>query len=93
MKYVIMMVMHGIEQINDNSRVDQIDNDLNAITNANVDNVVDHDPAKSTSAVLLAEQQADPSLDHAWSLAKRSKSGFFVKTISCTIKTELWGKR
>ena len=49
----------GIEHINDNSRVDQIDSDLNAITNANFDNVVDHDPVKSTSAVLLAEQQAD----------------------------------
>jgi len=68
-----------IEHINDNSRVDQIDNDLNAITNANFDTVADHVHAKSTSAVLLAEQQADPSLDHAWSLAKRSKSGFFVK--------------
>ena len=41
----------GMEQINDNSRVNQIDNDLSAITNANFDNVVDHDPAKSTSAV------------------------------------------
>ena len=41
--------------------------------------MADHVHAKSTSAVLLTEQQADSSLDHAWSLAKRSKSGFFVK--------------
>jgi len=55
----------GIEHIIDNSRVGQIDNDLNAITNANFDDVVDNDDPKSTSAILLAEQQADPSLDHA----------------------------
>ena len=69
----------GTEHINDSSRVEQIDNDLNATTSANFDNVVDHVHAKSTSAVLLAEQQADPSLDHAWSVAKRSKSGFIIK--------------
>ena len=88
----------GIVQINDNSRVDQIDNDLNAITNAdfdnaNFDNVADHVHAKSTSAVLLAEQQADPSLDHAWSLAKRSKSGFFVKDHLLYHKGRVMGKR